>query len=780
MIAAKITVVEDERIVALHMKQQLSKLGYEVVAVVAAGEEALQRIAELRPDLVLMDIHIEGDLDGIETAARIPPELQIPVIYVTAYSEQATLERARTTKPYGFLVKPFSERELNATIQMALERHRVDTALRTSQEQVRRERDAAQRYLDVAGVMILALDSKGVVTLINRRGCAILGYDDPNDIVGKPWIDNFIPKRIRGEMRDAFGRLLAGKDASIEFYTNPVLTKTGEERLISWHNSTIAEENGRSTCSLSSGEDITERKRAEDNVRLSEERFRSIFGAVSEGIFIVDAATGTFVETNTAGYVMFGYAADELIGSDIQALSSGVPPYTQREAGEWIQKAAATGLPQRFDWHCKTKAGRLFWAEISIQFASISNREVALAIMRDVTERRVIEEQLRQAQKMEVVEQLTGGMAHDFNNLLAVIMVNLDLVRERCGKDDELDEMASDALEAATRGADLIRRLLAFSRRQPLRPERIEINQLVAGMVKLLRRVLGENIEISLKTAAGAWTVMADPTQLEAAIVNLATNARDAMPEGGKLSIAIRNSHLDEDYTRSYAEVTAGDYVAIEVSDTGAGIPPEILGRIFEPFFTTKGPAKGTGLGLSMVFGFMKQSGGHVSVYSEPGVGTTFRLYLPRAERAVEAAEATERRPKPKGGSEKVLVVEDNDGMRRTVSRRLRDLGYEVREAENAARALDILLREEIDLLFTDVVMPGAIDGAKLARTAMERWPQLKVLLTSGFSEAKLDDPAFQGFRLLSKPYRKEELARSLREALGEGQTSAGDEPPGG
>ena len=380
-----------------------------------------------------------------------------------------------------------------------------------------------------------------------------------------------------------------------------------------------------------------------------------------------------------------------------------------------------------------------------------------------------IEARLRQAQKMEAIGNLTGGLAHDFNNLLGVIIGNLDLVRSLVAADDETAEFVKDATDAALSGAELTRRLLAFARRQPLQPERIAPNELVNGIVRLLRRTLGEQIEITLDLADDLWPIVVDPAQLEASLTNLATNARDAMPNGGRLTITTARRRLDAEYAASHVDVTAGDYVAIEVTDGGTGMPPEIVERIFEPFYTTKEPGKGTGLGLSMVFGFLKQSGGHVAVYSEVGRGTTFRLYLPRAEG--DAPEAGEQpvSMNAQGAGERVLAVEDNPGLRRIVMRQLRQLGYRPIEADGAATALDILESQPIDLLFTDVVMPGPIDGIALARQAIDRWPKIKVVLTSGFPGTQLDDqlaPAGTSVRLLSKPYRAQDLAVVLREAL--------------
>ncbi len=392
----------------------------------------------------------------------------------------------------------------------------------------------------------------------------------------------------------------------------------------------------------------------------------------------------------------------------------------------------------------------------------------------DITDLRVTQLQLQQAQKMEAIGNLTGGMAHDFNNLLGIIIGNLDMLRDSAPLSTDDGELLGEALDAATRGADLIRRLLAFSRRQPLQPRPIALNEMVSGIVGLLGRTLGEDIPISLDLAADIWPVRADPAQIEASLVNLATNARDAMPNGGRLMIATANRHLDADYTAGHAELAPGDYATIEVSDTGTGIPPEVMARIFEPFFTTKEVGKGTGLGLSMVFGFVKQSGGHINVYSEPGVGTIFRLYLPRdGQDAASPEEAASPEAESAGEGETILIVEDNPGMRRIVRRQLAELGYRVVEADGAAAALEILAREKVALLFSDIVMPGGMNGIALAERAISAWPAIKIILTSGFPDAHLGDQV-ANIRLLSKPYRRADLAQAVREALEQGGSSSG------
>jgi len=393
----------------------------------------------------------------------------------------------------------------------------------------------------------------------------------------------------------------------------------------------------------------------------------------------------------------------------------------------------------------------------------------------DITEQKQIEEQLRQAQKMEAVGQLTGGIAHDFNNLLAVIVGNLELVEGEIEQGAQASEWVEIAISAAERGAGLTQRLLAFSRKQALRPTALDANALVQGMLDLLRRTIGERIEIELVRDAGLWQSLVDPNQLENAILNLAINARDAMSAGGKLTITTSNARIDDDYARAQTDVTPGQYVLITVSDTGSGMPDDVQKRAFEPFYTTKDVGLGSGLGLSMVYGFIKQSGGHVSVYSEVDAGTTIRLFLPRfsGEGTPESVPIdVSEMLKAKG--EAVLVVEDDDELRSLLVRVLRSLGYGVLEANSGAPALEILRSAtEVDLLLTDVVLPERMSGVELVEEALREQPDLHVLYMSGYTEDAIlhQGRLVDGAQFLQKPFRMAEVARAARKALASKKT---------
>jgi len=409
------------------------------------------------------------------------------------------------------------------------------------------------------------------------------------------------------------------------------------------------------------------------------------------------------------------------------------------------------------------------------QAAHVALEAVNRELTAEAASREAAEGQVRQMQKMEAVGQLTGGIAHDFNNMLAIVIGSLDLAKRRLDSDRARAETCIDnALDGAQRAAQLTGRLLAFSRQQPLAPRVLDINKLVGGMSEMLRRTVGEHLRVETVLAGGLWNTFIDPGQLESAILNLCVNARDAMPDGGKLTLETGNAHLDDAYAAGHAEVAAGQYVMVSVTDTGAGMPPDVAERAFDPFYTTKGVGRGTGLGLSQVHGFVKQSGGHVKIYSEAGVGTTVKLYLPRSQSAEDAAGApsTPIEALRAAGEEIVLVVEDEERVRHLSVDALRELGYTVVQASDAAQALTVLeMQPRVDLLFTDIVMPD-MDGRRLADEAVRRRPDLKVLYTTGYTRNAIVHNGMldANVAFLAKPFTYEQLALKVRQVLdGEG-----------
>jgi len=529
---------------------------------------------------------------------------------------------------------------VSSQIGLSIERKRA-------QEALREERDKAQRYLDVAGVMFIAIDADQQVTLVNKKGCEILGYKE-QDIIGKNWFDNFLPEAVRDKVKPVFTKLMAGEVEPVECFENPVLTKSGEKRIIAWHNTILKDETGMTLGILSSGEDITERKQAEEALRKSED-------------------------------------------------------------------------------------------------------------------------QLRQSQKMEAVGRLAGGVAHDLNNLLTGVTGYSDLLSVKIGEDATQRRYVTEIQKATSRAVSLIRQLLAFSRKQILQPKVMNLNDTVADMEKMLRRVIGEDIELVTVLDPALGAVKADPGQMGQIIMNLAVNARDAMLQGGKLTIETANVDLDEEYIRQHTGAQPGSCVMLTVSDTGDGMDKQTCSHIFEPFFTTKQLGKGTGLGLSTVYGIVKQSGGSIWVYSEPGQGTTFKVYLPRIKKTAMSSKSTRTPPGLQRGTETILVVEDEELVRKLLQEILQKCGYSVLVARHGDEALSLCQRhqEPIHLLVTDVVMPHMNGGQLAERLALQR-PEIKILYISGYTDhviihtGKLEP----GRAFLQKPFTSGTLARKVRQVL--------------
>lgn len=472
-----------------------------------------------------------------------------------------------------------------------------------------------------------------------------------------------------------------------------------------------------------------------------------------------------FLYVNSAAENVLGKDRDDVVGKPDKDV---IEPVHYLEDRDVLARDKPIKIPERM---LETRDGPRLFEVRKYPLHRPSERGAALlTILRDVTDERQREVTLRQAQRMDAVGNLTGGIAHDFNNLLAIIMGNTELLRSHLADGTEPAALSDDVLEAALRGADLVRRLLAFARMQHLQPQVVNIFARLGHTITLLRRVLKEDIDIRVIDAGNLWDAYIDPTQVDDALVNLALNSRDAMEKGGTLTIETANVVLDEDYAARNKDVKPGEYVMLAVSDSGSGMTQETIERAFEPFFTTKETGKGTGLGLSQIYGWIKQSEGHVKIYSELGHGTTIRLYLPRAVAgaAEESKEPPVETPLP-SGNETILVVEDDPGVRTMAVRQLSGLGYRTIEAENGAEALK-MARDgvQFDLLFTDMVMPGGLTGAELANEVRRLRPGARVLFTSGYTEQ-----AVQGFAAnhasLSKPYRKSDLARAIRSALSEG-----------
>jgi PAS domain S-box-containing protein len=620
------------------------------------------------------------------------------------------------------------------------------------------------------------------------------------------------------ELRDWNRAVLArGLGGEIVSFRDQALTLLGDDGKPRHHvfdlfYTPVYEAGGRVAGVMCTVLDVTGRARQQEALVVSNRRFRTAMDAV-HGVLWTNSADGRMTGDQPGWAALTGQApaqyadygwADALHPDDAEdaiatwnAAVHGRTPFihehrVRRSDGAW-RSFAVRGLPMlgedgrieewvgvHTDITEQRIAERNLQAQATLLASQVRHRERAeeqlralnetleARVIAEIGERRQAEAKLAQAQKLESVGKLTGGVAHDFNNLLQVVSGSLQLLSKDIAGNARAERLVANAMGGVSRGAKLAAQLLAFGRRQALEPRVVNATRLVQGMDDMLRRALGGAVEIETVLGGGLWNTFVDPTQIENALLNLAINARDAMGGSGRLTIELANAHLDEDYARRHDEVTPGQYVMLAVSDTGSGMPPEVMARVFEPFFSTKAEGKGSGLGLSMVYGFVKQSGGHIKLYSEVGHGTTIKLFLPRAMQAEDVAVRVDAGTVV-GGTEVVLVVEDDAEVREVAVAMLSDLGYRVLQASDAAKGLAVIESGiPVDLLFTDVVMPGALKSPEMARQARQRIPDLAVLFTSGYTEnsivhgGRLD----AGVELLSKPYSREALARRLRHVL--------------
>jgi PAS domain S-box-containing protein len=509
--------------------------------------------------------------------------------------------------------------------------------------------------------------------------------------------------------------------------------------------------------------DLDERKRREALTA-------AVFDHIPDALIVADL-DHRIIQCNAAFYRIFGFEPGQGQGQLMRVLCADEAAIERLEArrAELIESTIDSHVP--FELELRRKTGETFPSmTVGAAVRDPNGRVIAMmAIIRDVTQERAQEAALNKAQRLEAYGQLTGGVAHDFNNLLTIITGNQELLEMRL-KDERDLALLKRSQDAADMGARLTARLLTFARRRKLEPAEINLNELVLGMAELLRRTLGEPIQMSSVLASGLWPTKVDPSEIENAILNLAINARDAMPGGGKLIIETSNVSLDGGEVEMLKELASGDYVRVSVADTGSGMTKDVLGRAFEPFFTTKEPGQGTGLGLSTIYGFAKQSGGGVSIYSEDGQGTVVNIYLPRAEASPLATETVRIEPGTLSvPCETILVVEDNPEVRDVTVARLRGMGFTTIAADSGPAAVEILeAGTSVDLVFSDVVMAGGMSGYEVARWIREHRPGLKILLTSGFVTeiAKRDDTSGENLKVLRKPYSRGELAAALREAL--------------
>jgi PAS domain S-box-containing protein len=635
------------------------------------------------------------------------------------------------------------------------------TEAKKIREALDRETEERQRIFETSQDLILVSDSQGVLVQVNPSVKATLGYA-PEEMIGY----NAIKFIYSDDLNDARDQLrIARRKADTRNFDTRFIHKDGRIVTLSWMG-TWSDPVRRY---FFIGRDMTESRQTQETLRESEQLARGIIDNALDA-FVQMSEDGTISDWNSQAEKIFGWSRSEALGKHLEDL---IIPEQQRDAHRaGLERYLRTGhrkiLGRRLELDALRRDGKEITVELSVTGLRRRDGAVFNGFIRDLTDKIAAQDRIRQAEKMEALGQLTGGIAHDFNNILTVITGTIEILADAVRKEPQLAAITRMIDEAASRGADLTQHLLAFARKQPLQPREVDVNTLLIDTAKLLRPTLGEHIEIETMLEDEDCFATVDPNQLTTAILNLALNARDAMSNGGKLVLETGSVYLDEGYASAHGDVEPGRYIRIAVSDTGSGIPAVMLDKVFDPFFTSKGPGKGTGLGLSMVYGFVKQSAGHIKIYSEEGHGTTIKMYLPPGT-ATSAAARTASTASLEGGDETILVVEDDRLVRDYVLTQLRSLGYVTLEAAHAAEAIAIVKAgQAFDLLFTDVIMPGGLNGRQLADELQKIKPGLKVLFTSGYTEnaiihhGRLDT----GVMLLAKPYRKAEMAAMIRTAL--------------
>jgi PAS domain S-box-containing protein len=712
MLMYEVLIVEDSPTQAARLSHTLEQNGYKVTAV-GNGTEALEFLVRRRPTIIISDIVMPG-MDGFALCKKIKNEeglKDIPVILLTALSDPEDVLRGLECGADNFITKPYDEHSLLTRLHHIL----VNAELRK--------------------------DSK------MQMGLEIL-------FRGKKYF-------ISSERQQILDLLLSTYEAAVS--RSQALGKVQEE--LEALNAQLEERITEKTASLRA--EIEERKRAEEKLIRSELGYRRLFEAAKDGILILDAATGRIVDVNQSMIDMLGYTRGDYLGRElwdigpVRDIPSRKTTFDQLQTKEY---ARYEDLP----FH--TKDGGSINVEFVSNAYSVKGERVVQCNIRDITERKKLEEQLLQAQKMEAVGQLAGGIAHDFNNILSAITGYAHLLHDQLA-DEALRLKAGQIIESAERGAEVTHSLLAYSRKQVIRPAPVRINAMIQRLEKLLFRLIGEDIELRTTLADGDISVMADDGLISQVLMNLATNARDAMPHGGVLTISAGTCVIDDSFVRSHGYATPGTFALLTVSDTGVGMTKETAAKIFEPFFTTKGPGKGTGLGLSMAYGIIKQHDGFITVYSEPGSGTTFRIYLPLIETREEAPAAPAVGPVIRGGSETILVAEDDGQLRKLTEIVLTHYGYNVVLAENGEDAVNKFTdnKNSIQLLLLDMMMPKK--GGKEAYEEIKKIrPDIKVLFATGYSADRVRDSLLEeGMNFVLKPVAPNDLLMRVREILDKG-----------
>jgi len=736
----------------------LKALGYDVPAIAFSGEEALKKVEEIQPDLILMDIVLKGEMDGIEAAQQIRERFGIPVVYLTAYADSIILKRAKITEPFGYLLKPFEDRELHSTIEMALYKQQSEKALQDSKE-------FSSSLLNHAPNPIIVINPDTSVQYVNPALEKITGFSS-EEIIGRkppyPWW----AKETRKETERYFKKAMKEGAQKLEELFKK---KSGEQF---WVEITSGPARSAEAFEyyLENWVDITKRKKAEEELIESETKYRELVQNANS-IIIRRNSLGTITFFNEFAQDFFGYTEDEIIGKNVMGTIVPDIESTGRNLALMIQDI---GLhPERYlsneNENIRRNGERVWvtWTNKAI-YDKDGNIVEILCIGNDITDRKNLQDQLIHTQKMEAIGTLSGGIAHDFNNILSIIIGYTKLAQDKVPEGSQLWEDLREVYQAGNRARDLVKQILTFSLQAEQKRTPVKIHRVVTETLKLLRSSFPATIEIRTRLTTTA-PVLADFTHIEQVIMNLCTNAYHAMREqGGVLEVRLEELMLDDEAFAHQLDISLGPYLSLTVLDTGRGMDKAVRDRIFEPYFTTKRTGEGTGIGLTVVHGIVKSYGGAITVESEPGRGSIFQVLLPRLKGAV-VEEEHKKVVLPPRGTERILFVDDEPALVNIGRRMLEDLGYEVVTSTSGIETLSTFRRqpENFDLVITDMTMPK-MTGDRLATELLGIRPGIPIILCTGFSERITGEKAKEiGIRkFVMKPLLMNDLAEAVREVL--------------
>ena len=758
MTAATLLIVEDDGILAADLEIILTGLGYRILGPVATGEEAIGLLQGQSADLVLMDIELAGELNGIETAQHLGHGHDIPVVFLSGFSQDPLLDQAKVVAPYGYLIKPVSERELAATVAMSLHRHALDRQLKESRKALEASEQRHRHYLQSTPYCVFAVNGQGRFLQVNPSACRITGFSE-NELLTMGIADVLL-EVDREAGRHHFQKVVDEGRAEEELLFR---TKGGERRW--WSITVVKAEKDRY---LGFCNDITERRKAEESIRQRELFLRSVVETTAEGFWVIDAG-GRVSEVNEAYCAMSGFSKEEILGKHINEIDIEETP---AQTVERIQRIIAGGK-ELFETRHRRKDGGSFPLEVSVAFLPEQGGQF-VCFCRDLSERKRMEEernrlqaQLVHAQKMESIGTLAGGIAHDFNNILGAVLGYAEMAREDSPPRSAAVQSLDRVLEAGKRAASLVKQILAFSRQQDSKRFLLIPGPIIKEVAKLLRPMLPSTIAI-VHRIDSTRSVLADPTQLHQVLMNLATNAFHAMEQtGGKLEITVDDVEFGEADLAVHPGIIPGSFVLLSVADTGPGISPEIKSRIFDPYFTTKEVGKGTGMGLAIVDGIVRGSGGFITCESDPGTGTVFTLALPAFEG--EDADKGEDEELDTNGAGRILLVDDEELLVNMVRSMLERLGYQVTAHTSSSEALATFINDphSFDAVVTDQTMPG-MTGLDLARRLLQIRSNLPVILCTGYShlvnEAQAKAYGIKGFAM--KPLTQKAIATLLKQVM--------------